>query len=718
MRCLIIDNYDSFTWNLVHYATQVFGDEPIVVRNDQYSWLELTERFAFDCVIVSPGPGSVVNISDFHCSRDALKQDDIPVLGVCLGFQGLAHIYGAGIDLAPEPYHGRRSEIYHQRDAMFAHVPSPFAVVRYHSLVVTRPLPAELIVTAQTDSGLVMALRHRTLPKWGLQFHPESILTEHGHRLISNFRDLAYRHVNGSLDCDGYNTKYDSHNGKVVDTLPKKVLTKKTPSRHKLHVVSDKLDEKVDPEQAFISAFSTQDHCFWLDSQTIANGRARYSFMGAVDRDSLHTYRLNQDTADGFPQGQQFLNQLELALEKTTQTGGEQLPFEFRGGLVGFFSYEMRTLFAQDQATSSDFPDAVWMSVGQFVAFDHVTDSCWLVAVGEDSKNVQMRQWMAHTKSLLVGKPKACKQAKSQRLHNKCLADSIEISMRHDAPTYRSLIDDCRAAILAGESYELCLTNKFSAAADIDAFELYRVMRRENAAPFGAFLRCGKYCVLSTSPEQFLKIAKHGQIQTKPIKGTASRKCDAILDKKSADALANSEKDRAENLMIVDLMRSDLSKVSVPGSVTVSKLMAVESYETVHHMVSTVESQLRPQCSLIDVLRATFPGGSISGAPKRRTMKILNQLEGIPRGVYCGVIGYLGYDRVADLNIGIRTLTYDGEKIEFGAGGAITYLSDSNNEFEEVLLKAEALLHPIWHYLSGSSKTLKYEIEKGALVLR
>lgn len=209
--------------------------------------------------------------------------------------------------------------------------------------------------------------------------------------------------------------------------------------------------------------------------------------------------------------------------------------------------------------------------------------------------------------------------------------------------------------------------------------------------------------MLSTSPERFLRVDGAGRIQAKPIKGTIRRSNDPALDAQYAQRLADSDKDRAENLMIVDLMRNDLNRVAEPGSVEVPALAAIESYRTVHQLVSTVEARLRPQCDLIDLLRAGFPGGSISGAPKRRTLAIIGRLERSARGVYCGSIGYLGYGRVADLNIGIRTLAFDGEELSFGAGGAITWLSDAESEFQEMLLKAEAVLRPLWDYLGGGA---------------
>jgi para-aminobenzoate synthetase len=196
VRCLIIDNYDSFTWNLADYVAQAFGSDPVVVRNDRYTWGELTAHESFDCIVISPGPGTVTNPNDVHVSRDALEQDDIPVLGVCLGHQGLAYFHGGQIEHAPAPFHGRISIVHHDGSQLFEGLPPSFDVVRYHSLIV-RPesLPDQLIVTAWTECGLVMGLRHVSRPKWGIQFHPESILTSYGMQIIRNFRNEAYRYV-------------------------------------------------------------------------------------------------------------------------------------------------------------------------------------------------------------------------------------------------------------------------------------------------------------------------------------------------------------------------------------------------------------------------------------------------------------------------------------------------------------------------------------------
>lgn len=305
--------------------------------------------------------------------------------------------------------------------------------------------------------------------------------------------------------------------------------------------------------------------------------------------------------------------------------------------------------------------------IDRFLVFDHRTGDVWLVALAKPEKRASALDWIDQTSQTLKSLRHVTRMPRALGMSD------ISVAMDFGRAEYLAAVRSCKKKIVDGESYEICLTNGFVAEVELDPVELYSVMRRGNPAPFGAFIKVGKHSILSTSPERFVKVDPRGTIQTKPIKGTCARSDDADTDRNNASCLATSEKDRAENLMIVDLMRNDLARVSIPGSVRVPKLMAIESFKTVHQMVSTVESMMKPECSLVDLLHAVFPGGSVTGTPKLRTMEIIDGLERSPRGVYCGAIGYLGYGRIADLNIAIRTVCYDGAAIKFGAGGAITH---------------------------------------------
>jgi para-aminobenzoate synthetase len=273
--------------------------------------------------------------------------------------------------------------------------------------------------------------------------------------------------------------------------------------------------------------------------------------------------------------------------------------------------------------------------------------------------------------------------------------DAGGFTLRHNRSAYIDRIQLAMNEIRAGESYEVCLTNTLTLDAGLDAFRLYRILRRINQAPHAAFLKLGDLTVVSSSPERFLRVDRSGRVQAKPIKGTVRRAVDPAEDAALAAWLRADEKSRAENLMIVDLLRNDIGRVCEAGSVRVPRLMEIESYATVHQLVSTVEGQLPDQVHVIDCIKSCFPGGSMVGAPKIRTMQIIDRLEGEARGIYSGAIGYIGVDGATDLSIVIRTIVATDDRLSIGVGGAIVALSDPDEEFEETMLKARSLLHAI-----------------------
>jgi len=274
---------------------------------------------------------------------------------------------------------------------------------------------------------------------------------------------------------------------------------------------------------------------------------------------------------------------------------------------------------------------------------------------------------------------------------------SISLKSNFTKDDYLETIEQVRRYIKSGDIYQANLTQRFTGEVSVSSYELYRDLRRNSPAPFGAFLNFGDVDILSNSPERFIQV-RDRIVETRPIKGTRPRGKTIQEDEALKSELLNSKKDRAELLMIVDLERNDLGKVSRTGTVKVPELFELEEYTNVHHLVATVQGELREDKDLVDLIEATFPGGSITGAPKIRAMEIIDELEPTQRSVYTGAIGYLGFDGSLDLNIAIRTIIKKKNQIYFQVGGGITWDSNPKEEYQETLDKAESIIRTVRGY--------------------
>ncbi len=689
MRFALIDNYDSFTFNLFQMLADLNGEAPLVLRNDDaVSWSELRAQ-GYGAIVVSPGPGRPERPRDFGISALAIRDSGMAVLGVCLGHQGLCHLHGAPVVAAPEPMHGRVSTVHHAQIDLFEGIPSPFEVVRYHSLMVGE-LPAGLRPLAWSEDGVLMGVRHLEAPLWGVQFHPESISSEHGARLLRNFRDLALAASTRSR------TRLRGDEQRLVRRQP--------------IVRWRRLPLALDPEEVFAHLYAEREIAFWLDSSAPGvGGTGRFSFMGDDSGPLAETltydvaaHRATIRTARGVEQADgplfSYLDDQVRARRTTTAA----LPFDFHGGYVGYLGYELKAECGGDAAHDAETPDAALLFADRFLAFDHEQGDVWLVAL--ETGDAPAATWLDAMSARLTalaadgagnGRAVAATGAAARRAVEVEVAWPDDCEPRHDDARYLELIERCQTAIAEGETYEVCLTNAVATGHVADPWAAYRQLRRTNPAPYAAFLRFPEVSVLSASPERFLRVEADGTVEAKPIKGTAPRGGTVEEDVAIRERLRDSEKDRSENLMIVDLLRNDLGAVCEVGSVHVPVLFGVESFTTVHQLVSTIRGRLGPGGSAFDVVRASFPGGSMTGAPKKRTMELVDELEAGPRGVYSGAIGWFSIGGGADLSIVIRTLVVTEEGTSFGAGGAIVALSDPLEELREVRLKARALLEAL-----------------------
>jgi para-aminobenzoate synthetase len=714
MRTLLVDNYDSYTYNVFHLLAAVSGEEPLVVHNDMVSWRALS-RWDFDAIVLSPGPGRPERWHDFGVCSDILRYSEIPVLGVCLGHQGLGYVLDGLVASAPMVMHGRLSRVEHLDSGLFAGIPQNFSVVRYHSLAVTGPLGSEGKVTAWTDDGVVMGIEHRTRPLWGVQFHPESIASEHGRAIVENFYALARTH----------RTPRDHGAGRPPAPSPRPpVRVRRGGNRSRaggnagLRVRTIAGEPATEP--LFEALFGEAEYAFWLDSADAPTRLARCSYLGTSageDRCVLH-YDAVQGMVSSQRAGASKIERGSIfdVLAREIFNRPIDPPADPAGGLlsgfVGYLGYECKADCGSPNSHRSDLPDATLMLANRVVAVDHMAHRTRLYAYARED-DAEAERWLdeaeAAVREILAAPPEPVSAPKLEGVTER--AKPVKFQCGRGREQYLADIARCQAALAAGESYEVCLTDQISTSASPEPFALYRLLRRVNPAPFAAYLKLGETTVLSSSPERFLSVDRDRRVQARPIKGTTPRSADPVRDEELRAELLGDEKTYAEHLMIVDLLRNDLGRVCEIDSVRVPELMVVEPYTTVHQLISTVTGVLERGRTSVECVRACFPGGSMTGAPKLRTMEIIDDVEREARGVYSGAIGYFSLDGSVDLSIVIRTIVMRPGATTIGAGGAIVMQSDPQDEFDEILLKARAPMSAIARAVTGREDPEAWTVE-------
>ena len=435
---------------------------------------------------------------------------------------------------------------------------------------------------------------------------------------------------------------------------------------------------------ALYAAIADLPWAVWLDSA----GMGRYDILCAQPVATLSTYGTETQITDATGTRRSGDDPFDLIRQQLGSTVATVPGIPFSGGALGYWGYDlarrMKLLPAQAQ-DAGRLPD---MAIG---IYD------WAVVLDHQQKTVQLvsQQHRTETKFLLPAILERLQRASELPAATFSVHGSVTSNFTTDS--YAAAFVQVQNYLRAGDCYQVNLAQSFSAAATGDALGAFLALRGLSPAPYSAFLNLPQAQILCASPERFLRV-QNGSVETRPIKGTRPRSRDARQDNRLAEELHNHPKDRAENLMIVDLLRSDLGKSCVPGSVHVPKLFEVESFASVHHLVSTVEGKLAEGRDALHVFGDCFPGGSITGAPKQRAMQIIEQLEPGRRGIYCGAIGYVGFDGDMDSNIVIRTLVYSDNEIRCWAGGGIVADSNMAAEYQEMLDKAAGMLELLRQY--------------------
>jgi len=440
--------------------------------------------------------------------------------------------------------------------------------------------------------------------------------------------------------------------------------------------------------------FRPSPGCFWLDSGMDPQKLGRFSFMGSQPFLTLQS-RGKNITATGtnsktVVKGNPF--DILCRYLETYRLNIPDAPVPFTGGAVGFLSYDLChqvEKLPKKAVNDLKLPEMLFGFYDVILAYDNLEKTCYLVSTGfpETDENKRLKQASSRLQAVkrqLAGfKPMPPPPVKSRK------PAPIKGNFTH--ADYVAAVARARQYIIDGDIFEVNLSQRFETDLTIPPYELYRRLRAVNPAPFAAYLDFGRLKIGGASPERFLKVTGR-RVETRPIKGTIKRGKTPDEDARQATILSGSLKDRAENMMIVDLERNDLGRVCVYGTVKVTELAILETFPTVFHLTSTVNGELRPEKNMVDLLLATFPGGSITGAPKIRAMEIIDELEPTRRSVYTGSLGYFSFNGNADINIVIRTFIIRGKKAYFQVGGAVVYDSDPEAEYQETLLKGKALL--------------------------
>lgn len=735
-RILFIDAYDSFSNSIVALLRAELPVTVECIKIDDARFVLNDEAFftyldAFHAVVAGPGPGHPANSHDVGLIGKLWGLPEkhlLPVLGICLGFQSLCLAFGAEVVRLREPRHGIMTMIDHCNRDIYAGT-GKIVATQYHSLHATLKKGdvtdewgssnlwekskecAELVPLSWTSMNVpngptLMGVRHEHKPYWGVQYHPESICTnQEGHKLVRNWWNETCQ----------WRIRHSMSQVPVTDTLPNcqapcetEQVAPRTSALSVQWVISTNhaLDvavvmEMLREEDACVEPLLLESGS--RDGKPVNQETGRFSIIGlptscskqyrySTVRSCLEVIEKGHTVSGTSASIAEAFSYLDGVVEASRAVGGPSSS-PFWGGLIGFISYEagLQTIDVPPVGAKAEHPDIWFVFVERSIVLDHVERIAYVQSIAQQDDN-----WLQTMQSRLerhLDMP-----ATVDRVDQNTCAGLVAGPARS---AYCQKVLDCQANLRAGESYELCLTDQSILKTHAEPWSLYQRLRSRNPAPFGAFLRlqCKTspgLSVVGSSPERFLSWSRGGKCQFRPIKGTVKKS--PGLTRAKAEELLASPKERAENLMIVDLIRHDLAGVKGIGKVETPKLMSVEEYETVFQLVSVIEGSIEGSSGCA-ALVASLPPGSMTGAPKKRSCEILSEIEGgRARGLYSGVLGYFDVGGGGDFSVVIRTAFKwddEGEEWHVGAGGAITALSEAEAEWEEMLTKRESVFNAL-----------------------
>jgi len=754
IRILFIDSYDSFTYNVVRLieeqATNTRPVEVFTIHNDTFANIETVLLYLplLDGGVIGPGPGNPVHGFKSVGIIDSLFKDqrlnNFPILGICLGFQAMCFSQGASVEELDTIKHGQVYPIKlntENKDPIFKEYPRDFKSTRYHSLHVTNfdniKSITPLAYTEDENGILLMGARIGSKPWYGVQYHPESCCSEFGAKLIQNFLDIIHSNVKDKYDLSELSKEDQTKLFDLQKTIDISPICEPLTNKPNDPFTIKSFDVSQDPQLTFKICDKIKGDKFIMASSAVSANRGEWSIIAIPSRDStvlshygaiekttiykwqdesLHSKQVisGLKTVDAIHQ--ENLNIINENKESFWHTLGEFMKekfikkhdnLPFIGGLVGILGYEMGSfVHFNSSSTTTTFdklpkPDAKLVYIENSVLINHQTGKLYLCSLcGEFPEDI------SELINSILGEEHTIQLNWEDTLPNDISYDII-MPNKED---YATAFDKCQEYMHRGDSYEICLTTQtiVTPSKRLPAWRIFKTLIKRNPAPFSSFFYFNDILdnshdilsFISTSPERFLKWDNNG-CELRPIKGTVRKSEEMSVEK--ATEILKSPKEFGENLMILDLIRNDLYEL-LPD-VKVEEFMSVEEYKTVYQLVSVVKAYNlnKSMYTGIDVLKYSLPPGSMTGAPKKITVELLQDdiektlnkhIDNGSRGIYSGVTGYWSANGNGDWSVNIRCMySYDnGDHWKLGAGGAITVLSTQEGELDEMYAKLESAL--------------------------
>lgn len=722
MRLLLIDNYDSFTYNVYQYLREL-GHEVYIFRNDKITLDNIREIYP-DAIFLSPGPGTPAQAG---ICIPAIKEfaGRISIFGICLGHQAIGEAFGAVVSHAKTLMHGKTSLIKPLKKGVMKEFDREFTATRYHSLAIIREsLPECLEITCESDDGEIMGVVHKIHNIEGVQFHPESILTVEGKRILKSFLDRTAKLIQTRADIT-YNTEdIGILKSYIRDFRPDTFLdiyqyAEKININENVYKLFREIASRIGSDKVFLleSAYGPNIDCtrtiiglypcfeisldnnrITLDSHDDSLQKILRHILGKAYRNKNESFDIGND---------RFSNVFNVLAKSINRVNMHDLDILISSGLVGFFGYEYLHYLEnipRKPANVLGLPDIHLKYFQVLLQVEYDSNEMLIIENRIQNKEVEaVNDIISFIKQYAdgnwTGNTNSC-QVRQKESHGKSYEMITASNITKES--YFDMVAKAKHYIYEGDIFQVQLGQRLTVEGkDVDPLDLYDVLRRINPSPYMFFWDSQNYKLIGDSPELQLRI-ENGDVMIRPIAGTSKGKGhdeesrNEIIERFKTDA-----KENAEHIMLVDLARNDIGTMAVPGTVCVKQLMSIEEFSHVFHLTSTVVGKLNIGLNPIEIFEATFPAGTLTGAPKVRAMEIISELEPEIRGPYGGAFGFFDFNGNIVSSIIIRTVLQMGEKLYLQASAGIVADSNEESEWMETIYKMKAVYTAIEELLKG-----------------